>query len=84
MWKVFPFRELSNQEPSGPRIQTSPALGLAIKALSVTYLVGQTLGEAGAAFPPTTEIPHEAPRAANTILGSASNTALAPSSFQEE
>lgn len=83
MWKVFPFRELSNQEPSGPRRQTSPALGLAIKALSVTDLVGQTLGEAGVA-PPPTEIPQEAPRAANTILGSASNTALVPSSFQEE
>lgn len=53
MWKVFPFRELSIQEPSGPRRQTSPALGLVIKALSVTARVGHTpVGEQSLSAPP--------------------------------
>lgn len=51
MWKVFPFRELSNQEPSGPRRQTLWALGLVIKALSVTAGVEQAPVGSGALWP---------------------------------
>ena len=82
MWKVFPFRELSNQEPSGPRRQTLPILDLVIKALSVTAGVEQAPLGSGAP-PPTSTMHHELMRAESWEVR-APKTALESSSFCEQ
>lgn len=90
MWKVFPFRELSNQEPSGPRRQTSPALGLVIKALSVTAREGQAPWESAAHGAPPGDGDGDGDGRQSTesrdssLVGSAPTTALESCSSCEE
>lgn len=85
MWKVFPFKELSNQEPSGPGRQTSPALDLVIKALSVSTRVGQTpVGEWSPPHTTSTDILYKALRELREQVKAASKTILESRGFYEK